>query len=361
MNNIKIKIKGAYGATNFGDDLLMCLFEKYFLNNFKNIDLNFEGIDMKYPDKLLVKAKYNSKSFNEDWFIYGGGTQFFSFQQTHSKTFFGLIKKAITSPNKAMKKLLSMLEPKKTVNKHVAFLGFGLGPFYDNNEKIEQVKKTLSSAHFIGLRDEVSINYCKEWGINAFFGADMAYSSYFDYQVSSDKKQNVKKKIGIVVRDWVWEESGRGYFEPILDLYKNRNEDYDFQFIIYAPDKDPEWMKRLKDEDTLIWDPNKYSIQEFLDTLNKFDGFISARFHGAIVGALLGKPVISIEIEPKLRILTEDIKELFLWEKPFNLDDLNKLLDKMDYNVDYATSLDILRTRADFALEKFRGVFNKDQ
>jgi polysaccharide pyruvyl transferase WcaK-like protein len=222
------------------------------------------------------------------------------------------------------------------------------------------VKKALSSSDFIGLRDEVSVNYCKEWDIKAYLGADMAYSSYFDYQITPKIIQkDVKKKIGIIVRDWVWEESGRAYFEPILKLYNDKNDNYDFQFIIYAPDKDPDWMKKLKGEDTLVWDPAKYSIQQFLDTMNTFDGFISARFHGAIIGALLGKPVISVEIEPKLRILTDDIKELLLWEKPFKMDELNNLLNNLDFKVDYTKSLNVLKTRAHFALDEFKELFDK--
>ncbi|RCS27701.1 polysaccharide pyruvyl transferase family protein [Polaribacter sp. WD7] len=368
MEKVKINVKGAYGATNFGDDLLMVLFEKYFNEKFSNIDVNFEGMyDVAYPNKFLSNSKYKTLNFREDWLVYGGGTQFFSFKN-EDRGFFSLLKKVILEPKRIVNKIKFIINnnSKKEifVPNHTAFLGFGLGPFYDNKLKIEQVKKQLKNADFIGLRDEVSVNYTKEWGIKSFFGADIAFSSLFSYKFKVKNVDNVKfkkKKIGIVVRDWVWEDSGRAYYEPIMKLYKEKNPNFDFQFIVYAPFKDPEWMEKLEDEDFLYWDPNKYSIEDFLDVLNSFDGFISSRFHGAIVGALLGKPVIAIEIEPKLRILTQDIKEVMLWEKPFSLDKLKNCLNRLDYDVNYSESLELLRKRADFGLDEFIKLFNENR
>ena len=363
MDKIKVNVKGAYGATNFGDDLLMDLFEKYFMDKFSNIEINFQGEhDVEYPNVILEKSSYNKDNFKENWLIYGGGTQFFSFQSS-KRSLFSLLKTALFNPNKVLDKLFKkkvkvvedIFKPDFT-----AFLGFGLGPFYDNVHKIKQVKDTLGKADFVGVRDNVSNNYCKEWSIEASFGADIAFSSFFSYDIKDKNviSTNEKKKIGIIVRDWVWEDTGRGFYSPIMELYKKKNDAYEYEFIVFAPFKDPDWLDILKDEEFLCWDPSKYSIESFLSVLNSFDGFISSRFHGAIVGALLGKPVINIEIEPKLRILSEDVKEIVLWEKPFELLRLEEMLDNLDYNVNYTESLNNLKHRSDKGLNDFVEKFN---
>ena len=188
-------------------------------------------------------------------------------------------------------------------------------------------------------------------------GADVAYSSYFKFTIKPKAiNKSKRKKIGLIVRDWVWEETGRAYIEPLKKLYDN-NSDFDFQYIVFAPFKDPKWMDDLKDSNVLFWNPEKDTIHGFLECLNEFDAFVSARFHGAIIGALLSKPVICIEIEPKLRILTEDIPELLLWEKPFNLVSLEVLLHELKYDIDYSASLRRLRERADQGLNAFSNFF----
>src|SRR5690606_3724960 len=93
---------------------------------------------------------------------------------------------------------------------------------------------------------------------------------------------------------------------------------------------------------------------EFLNSLNQFDAFITARYHGAILGSLLNKPTIAIEIEPKLRILTEQIPEILLWSKPFQIENLKSLVSRLNYHVDYSQSNKILIDLSDKMLLEFK-------
>lgn len=361
----KITVKGAYGATNFGDDLLMCLFEEYFTSRFSCIILNFEGMyDNDYPASLLKFSGYNLKNFEEHWLVYGGGTQFFAYSRKGNRLIF-FFKLFFSKPSEFFKKIFMFFKKKLSSNSltnleinrncSVAFLGFGLGPF-ESSEIIPKVQGILKNARFVGVRDIVSKKYCDDWKIENSLGADIAFSSHFKFNIDEiSGLRPGKKKIGIVVRDWVWEESGQGYFSPIINLYKSSvfSEIYDFQFIVFAPFKDPFWMDKLKNEEVLVWDPNIHTIEGFLNLLNHFDGFISARFHGAIIGAILGKPVIAIEIEPKLAILASEIEEFQLWKKPFVVSELHYLLDTLNFNVDYSKSLARLKERADKGLDDF--------
>jgi len=360
----KIIIKGAYGATNYGDDLLMVIFESFFLKEFENIDLYFEGMyEADYVNKMLQNSRYITARTENDWLVYGGGTQFFSYSKKEKigifPRIFGLFVKVFKHPEKLLHKISKPSgHEEKHNSKYIAFLGFGLGPFYRDLKKINNVTKILGNADFLSVRDKVSYEYCQEWGVDSLLGADVAYSSYFTFNIKPKPiNEKKRKKIGLIVRDWVWEETGRAYIEPLKELYEGTS-DFDFQYIVFAPFKDPKWMEDLKNSNVLCWNPETDTIDGFLESLNEFDAFVTARFHGAIIGALLSKPVICIEIEPKLRILTEDLPELLLWEKPFDLVSLEVLLQRLNYKIDYSESLGRLRRRADRGLSAFKDFFN---
>jgi hypothetical protein len=74
---------------------------------------------------------------------------------------------------------------------------------------------------------------------------------------------------------------------------------------------------------------------------------------------MLGKPVVCIEIEPKLEILTKQIKELYLWEQPFDSNKLNDLLFAMDYSVNYNKSLAKLTDLSNSMFLNFETCLNK--
>jgi polysaccharide pyruvyl transferase WcaK-like protein len=193
-----------------------------------------------------------------------------------------------------------------------------------------------------------------DWNIPAVLGADVVFSSYFKQpDIIKSTNSRSKKKIGIIVRDWDWEKSGNSYISTLIEFYKSYS-NAELQFIVFAPAKDKHWITMLKKENVLIWDPQKYSINSFLEELNLFDAFITARYHGAIIASLLKKPVICVEIEPKLKILTEQVKELKLWEKPFEIAKLEELVSQLDYEVDYEFSLKERKAKANTMLLDFK-------
>ncbi|MBP4141511.1 polysaccharide pyruvyl transferase family protein [Flavobacterium sp. P4023] len=356
---IKINVVGAYGETNFGDDLLMCVFENFFLKEFQNIELNFVGEPNQYANKLLVNSSYLKPHFLPDWEVYGGGTQFFAFQEMNTTSVFEKIIIAVNNPKILKNKIRSIFFKNQSNCSKIAFLGFGIGPFYDNQKAISNAKEKVAAANYVGVRDEVSKSYCDQWKVDANLGADVVFSSYFKLlNVNKKESTSTKRKLGIIVRDWDWEESGKKYIHNLIEFYESYSE-VELQFIVFAPSKDKNWIKELKNKNTLIWDPEKYSIEIFLNKLNDFDGFISARYHGAIIGALLQKPVICIEIEPKLKILTEQVPEIKLWKKPFDINELVTLVQQLDYEVNYEISLVERKLKSDAMLLDFKRKFNQ--
>lgn len=353
---MKISIKGAYGDSNFGDDLLMIVFEDFINANIKNKSLNFIGSESDYVPKFLKDASYNNQQ-KDDVLVYGGGTQFFSFIE--KSTLRTKLKNNISnSPVKILKKIWNKMSPtnEAVISSEKAFLGFGLGPFNNNIQAIEFAKNQLKDSLFVGVRDEVSFGYCNEWNIQSFLGADVVFSSYFYKHINDIPTAQTSNKIGIIVRDWEWKNSEVDYQDQLIS-FVNSNPDLDVTFIVFAENKDPKWMKRLEGYKSIVWHPETMEINDFIKTLNSFSTFITARYHGAIIAGLLGKKVICVEIEPKLKILTEQIPSFALWKNNFDIQNLSDLLQS-DLENDHQKYIADLRLKADEMLDQFIKIYN---
>jgi polysaccharide pyruvyl transferase WcaK-like protein len=368
---IRIIVKGSYGESNFGDDLLMCVLENFFIEKFPEVDILFAGVKNTYVENLLVNAGFidDLEGVVADMLVYGGGTQFFAFKKQQSRIV-ELVEATLNLLIQDRAKLFNLIVKKLNLEKknNIRFqssIGIGIGPF-NENPRLENISKLfLQKSEYLAVRDEVSLQYCKNWGLDkAILGADICFSDYLKMDKDFICKKNEvssKKKIGIIVRDWKHEEQGRVYYDSLLKFADDAavNPDIEIQFIIFAPGKDLEWIAILKDKDVLTWDPNSTSVFDFLSQMNSFDSFISSRYHGTIFAVMLGKPVVCIEIEPKLEILTKQIKELYLWEQPFDSNKLNDLLFAMDYSVNYNKSLAKLTDLSNSMFLNFETCLNK--
>lgn len=363
-----VVVKGAYGEANFGDDALMCTIENFFITNDLSLNVDFCGSSSDYCQRLLRKSGYVDANDNKrtavDVLIYGGGTQFFLFNSNKGGFYLKLFWKLLTdNPALLIKKVIHRFAPaphlpaKKSVG-----LGLGLGPFNPENDKIEQVKSLVGQMDLLYVRDDTSLSYCKDWGYDAVNeGADICYSSFLNYDKAVAKNGvehhngQKRKKIGVIVRDWRYENGGNAYQDTLLKMVdEQRDAGYEFTFVIFSSLRDVEWKKLISERGypCLEWDPFKSRIEHFMDKLDAFDGFITARYHGGVMASLLNKPVVCIGIEPKLGILTQQVKGFRLWDMPFRADDLRqamKVFDEKDF--DCSDSVNTLRRKADAMFE----------
>ncbi|SHN28165.1 polysaccharide pyruvyl transferase family protein [Chitinophaga sp. CF418] len=358
-----VVVKGAYGEANFGDDALMCTIENFFLTNGLGLNVDFCGSSSDYCHRLLRKSGYvdanDNKKATADVLIYGGGTQFFLFHSNKGGFYLRLFWKLLTdNPGLLIKKIRSKFSRKETVPaKKSVGLGLGLGPFNPENGKIEEVKTLVGQMDMLYVRDATSASYCKDWGYNVNEGADICYSSFLNYDkvIRKNGKDNhagqKRRKIGVIVRDWKYENGGNEYQNALLRMVdEQKNAGYEFTFIIFSSLRDVEWKKIISENGypCLEWDPFQNRIEQFMDRLNAFDGFITARYHGGVMAAVLNKPVVCIGIEPKLGILAEQVKGFRLWDMPFRADDLKQAMRVFDeQNFDCSPSVNSLRRKAD--------------
>lgn len=350
--NKKIIIRGGYGLSNFGDDALMVTIYNHIsqITNQSKITLLCKKVG--YIEKLLPEAKvinYNKikdSSLNGcSTLVYGGGTQFYSFERKKENK----ITKLFLYPRKTLNNLVvkirkkiwgsKYIENKFAIAEHfdnIILIGIGLGPFQASNSRIEEkTKLLLNRARYVSVRDEFALNKCEEWGVpNYTYTPDICYSFKSPFLETYKNASNAVRKIGVIVRDWAHDEKGEQYYTTLCKSVELlRAEGFDVKFIIFDQDSDLFWLKLLKKQESsfLAWNPNKHSIDGFLEELSNFDLFITARFHGAVFASLLGKPFITVEVEQKLRMIHESFPQgSACWKQGFDTTELLEFVKDMD-------------------------------
>lgn len=357
--SVSVVIKGAYGCGNFGDDALMVAAHKIIKIIFNSENCLFVCKESKYIEKILpgndvisedsFAAKYASV------FVYGGGTQFYSFPLTRPKGFFSLLNRILVnllSPIQLLKKITCKLIYSLFINKRqqILALGVGLGPFNKNYKYKYKIKKLFTNMSYIAVRDELSYELCKKWNCkNVFLRSDLCFYpgiwNQSTSQITQNQSQSKLNKIGVIVRDWPHTKEGDSYFDSLFKVVNVlRSGGKDVTFILFDNNKIGDWYNILQDknEEIVCWNPDSFSIEEFLEVLASFDFFVTSRYHGAIFASLLLKPVVCIEIEQKLRIVSELLRDgSRLWSFPFKPIECLNHIEYLEKN--YSTAVESLK------------------
>lgn len=354
MNKPRVLVRGSYGVGNFGDDILMIATYRLLRECYPPEEIIFLSQATKYVQQIepgIRTIDYRSKLSSVDLEVYGGGTQFYSFCHKESgRSFYQNIYKAIRCPRKAFYYMLDRYwRNRPKIGQRVA-IGIGVGPFVSNSEEETDVRRLFVNMDYISVRDDYSYKLLKIWGIpQVSYWTDLAFMERIWPEVSHlDLSHTLKpRKIAIIIRDWPHTIKGAAYQKPLKEVVqKLRNQGYHIVYILFKKN-DVQWIETLNDmrEEYLLWNPQRHTVETFLSSLNEFDCFLTARYHGAVIGAILGKPVICIEVEQKLRLISEVLSEgRLLWKPPFTSKECIKLIEELTDNYQSVTQ-DITNAR----------------
>jgi len=343
-----VAIKGGYGCSNFGDDALMIAAFEITKRVFDSASIVFHCKYSDYIQRILPGAKVappnkiNGK--DADIVVYGGGTQFYSFPLTTQKGIRSLFKRVARNARspvrlgqKLFQKMVTLSFP--PLNARIIAIGIGLGPFVENSSCERWTKNLFAQMGYIAVRDVYSYDVCKNWGCsNVVLRSDLCYLPGLwkaCVPVSrTDNKPGEIRKVGIIVRDWPHSYEGNSYAVPLFEVVDElRSSGKEVEFISFSERSDWQWARHLKEknEQLYTWSPEKCTIPEFMELLSSYDAFITARYHGAVFASILGKPVVCVEVEQKLRL----VSELFaggarLWTHPFNATDCIKHVEELE-------------------------------
>ncbi|MBN2392184.1 MAG: polysaccharide pyruvyl transferase family protein [Anaerolineae bacterium] len=331
-----IAIKGSYGVGNFGDDALMVAAHEISKRTFDSELHLFIGRNSDYVQNIIPGARIISqeskKARNADLIVFGGGTQFYSFPQTSRQgigRLYSRIARNIRTPaalgKRVFRKMIGASFPASESS--VAAIGIGLGPFVENNAYVRKVRELFTRMEYIAVRDRCSYDLCKQWGLsNVSLRADLCYlpglwkSDVFE--LSADSAKEGIQKIGVIPRDWPHTAEGNSYTTPLFQVvHALKTAGKQVEFISFAGKSDSRWAGWLQDrnEKLEVWNPEKCTITGFMELLSGYDAFITARYHGAVFASILRKPMVCIEVEQKLRLVSDLLGAgARLWTYPFN-------------------------------------------
>lgn len=331
----EIVVRGGYGLGNFGDDALMVACEMILSEAIIEENILFECEQSDYLLKILKVSNIVSKkeTTNAPILIYGGGTQFYSFPLTSGKSLVSLLTKAygcLKDPQRLVNYLTKKIRIKKdlghTLNlQYLAAIGIGLGPFVAGSSQEKNCEEIFRKMDFVSVRDAFSYKLCREWDIkNLNYGSDLCYCKSF-LQYIPNPKEVPKNKVGIIIRDWKHTKDGASYMSKITSLVKELKKlKINVDIISFSNKSDQRLLKLLENCScrTVVWQRDIFEITDFINILNTYDFFLTARYHGAIFASILSKPFIAIDIEPKLNLVHNVFQHgSHLWKFPFNIDD----------------------------------------
>lgn len=350
MNKKKFKVvvRGGYGLTNFGDDaLLKSLHEDYF-SNFTTSELAYSCTHADYLNKYIPGFTVLSLEENYadlcDVLVYGGGTQFYSFEKNNIKekilNNIQLLKKPITLIGKIFMVFRRGHLKKRVYESDLKTMavGIGVGPFLPkaNPRTEENVKYLFKNMEVVCVRDVYSNNKCKEWGVENYnLYADLCFKMSHPLFFKQNTNKSIRN-IGIIVRDWERTKEGGSYREALMKFADRvRKDNTNVHFFVFAKDSDMGWINFFNQNGHKfnLWNPELTEFGDYLQKLYMMDFFVTARYHGAIFASMLGKPFITIVVEQKLKM----VSELFLkgsknWAYPYDSGDLYKKYSEINEN-----------------------------
>lgn len=342
----KIVIVGAYGGANLGDDALMTAMITLIRQAFPMFAIYVRlGRKTEYPSKWFPDVTFISdetlhKGMSAYLLLYGGGTQFCSFKHSYTKRLTAKLSKFREYLHlNILKQKINNLKSSPTISANYrAAISIGIGPFEGSKSKESIAQQQLRSCNWVSVRDDESYRHCQQFGlVNVKLHSDLCYVK--DLWTSTTviyRDLQAPKRIGIIIRDWPYNKKGMSYFSSLEKaVHELRLAGYETSYISFAPLNDDKLIAHLnrKGEKILIWVPDKTTLSEFVATLSSFDIFVSARAHGLIIGAVLGIPSIAIEIEPKLRVISQQLQHSsLLWSDPYDYLKLLQLIEHMRSN-----------------------------
>lgn len=326
----RIILKGYYGAGNIGDDLLMIsaykILKELFPEDKIYVDTKSGYYKILIPDAVkFTESKINSS----DLIFYGGGGLFFDFQKGDIKHL--LLNSAVNLLNiKRFIYLFSWVRPKikQEHEQKIISFGLGVGPYPYSSKKYIRHLVLFNKMEFISVRDEMSHSILRKAGVPAFIHTDLVFNReafpFFKEIEQQKEKKDGKPSIGIILRDWRFEENN---ISKYIQFYNENKDKFDIQFLVFNPTNDTGIIEQLKNSkiSPILYNPR--DLIPFLQIMKTQDIIITQRAHGAIIANQLNVPAICIGIEPKLKNVHRMLPNSTLYlDKDFDLNDLNIIL-----------------------------------
>ena len=326
---MKILLKGYFGFGNLGDDILMkvsyAILKRIYSDGAISIYSENTPNNPNFTDPLEFNRYIHSLLEDTprlvDWTIRGnykllfdGGGGIYkdhtygSWQQEVLNT---IIKQLSPQQLRRLENYIRSSIGKLhriTFDRRVGF-GVSIGPFRKSSPGYLRKVSEIGSYDVLFVRDQASMDFLEEAGFsNRYYRTtDIAFlTKYWLPDGLRHKKQTQPSKIGVILLDW--HQDSEVYFQNVkFATDKLGEQGYEVSFFSFQKNYDQQYRAFFNNQ-VVGWDPHKYSLKHFLSLLQTQDVIISARAHGAIMGACLGVPCICLGITLKLEEVSKMLR-----------------------------------------------------
>ncbi len=315
MSPADVVLLGYYGRGNLGDDLLMIVAHALARQILPDARIAIRtGTPATYFDRLLGQSVERLPFGTRDrhrLILHGGGGTFFDFAG-HS----GLRRatNAMLLPGGAAtlvraEAALRRLTGRPRMSARTRFgLGIGIGTFAPGSPKLRDALPVLADFDALWLRDPESVTNLDRLGVAppVVSGSDLAFLWEHwcppELALAPRSIGPGRPAVGVILRDWPTGSSASfaRQIGPSLDHLATC---YDLTLISFDSSADAGTLARLPTLSHATWDPEETSVADFSRVLAAQDVLLTARAHGAVCGACLGRASVLLEIEPKLRAI----------------------------------------------------------
>ncbi len=220
------------------------------------------------------------------------------------------------------KRYLKRLDLVRRMGINYAFFAPSMGPFKSTDEKRNKLRRrVLENASFIYLREAISAQFVKEFGIDkeVTVSLDSAFQHYGDvnkYEKQFDECTELKefmskydKIVGMTTTDLLWhpihgknsevEPTIKKSFSDFIEYLGKKNIGVVFVPQLFGMHHDKDYMETFKKDNCFVVDDmHDCYFQQHI--ISKFYAVIGMRYHSNIFSAKMGTPFISVSYEQKM-------------------------------------------------------------
>ena len=313
-----IVMVGYYGRGNFGDDVLLKSTHSVLCESFPEMTI---GVRVANPTEYvagllgagIIQVPFGTRESHQ-MIVHGGGGNFFDFS-CHAQGR-RLLNQVLLMAGPwiyvRLEHLARRLARRETLGARVRIgMGLGVGTFEPGSSRLLDALPVLSDFDALWLRDKASQSNLLALGVSphTVLGSDLAFlHEHWCPPVlvlqPNPARSDFKPRLGVVLRDWPT-DSALSYAEHFIPVVQRLSLKFDIHVISLDPATDADVLSTLSHLPVIAWRPDVMTLHDFTGSLASMDVFLTSRAHGAICGAILGRPSVILEIEPKLRAVHE--------------------------------------------------------
>lgn len=325
---MNILLVGYYGHGNFGDDVLFKASFALLRTIYPKacIDVQSEAAAPGYLAMLAeepVRIVRLGQRGCYDLIFHGGGGNFFDFDSgTLADLVINYAMRAL-----GLRRASRLFEWARWAFRRRSLsgsrrvgVGIGIGTHTRSSRMLRHHLRTLYDFDHLFVRDQESARNARRLGVLApIVSSDLAFASRYWLADGHKSENGGEGELVVIVRGWQ-DEPGRTIQMQLVSAVRALGDDSRVRFLLLDANADSQWINELKGAKFEVYEPGQ--IADIMNHLSQARCWISSRAHGAICGALAGRPGLIIPIEPKLRIVAAMLPRS---SKILDADDLGNL------------------------------------